>query len=122
MVKVGINGFGRIGRAYFRIARENPEIEIAALNDIQQSPRQAAYLLNYDSVYGGYEGEVTYDDDGLTVDGQDYPLLSVEDPTDLPWDDLGVDVALESTGVFRHYENAEKHLTAGAEKVLLSAP
>ena len=122
MVKVGINGFGRIGRAYFRIAQANPEIEIVALNDIQQSPRQAAYLLNYDSVYGGYEGEVNYDDNGLTVDEKDYPLLSVEDPTDLPWDDLGVDVALESTGVFRHYENAEKHLTAGADKVLLSAP
>ncbi len=122
MIKVGINGFGRIGRAYLRIALENPEIEVVALNDIQQSPRQAAYLLNYDSVYGGYEGEVTFDDEGLTVDGKEYPLLSVEDPAKLPWKDLGVDVALESTGVFRHYENAEKHLAAGAKKVLLSAP
>lgn len=122
MVKVGINGFGRIGRAYFRIATGEPNIEIVAVNDIQQSPKQAAYLLKYDSVYGRFDGEVDYNDDGLVVDGNDCPILSVSDPSELPWKDLGVDVALESTGVFRQYEGAEKHLKAGAKKVLVSAP
>ncbi|MBS3737089.1 MAG: type I glyceraldehyde-3-phosphate dehydrogenase [Candidatus Bipolaricaulota bacterium] len=122
MVKVGINGFGRIGRAYFRIAESMPGIEIVAINDIQQDPKQAAYLLKYDSVYGRFDAEVDYNDDGLVVNGEDYPILSVNDPAELPWSDLGVDVALESTGVFRQYEDAEKHLTAGATKVLVSAP
>lgn len=122
MIKVGINGFGRIGRAYFRIALEKPELEVAALNDIQQSPRQAAYLLQYDSVYGRFEGEIEYDERGLTVNGKEYPLLSEEKPSRLPWSDLGVEVALESTGVFRQFESAKKHLSAGAKKVLLSAP
>jgi glyceraldehyde 3-phosphate dehydrogenase len=122
MVKVGINGFGRIGRAYFRIAESMPGIEIVAINDIQQDPKQAAYLLNYDSVYGRFDADVDYNDDGLVVNGEEYPILSVNDPAELPWSDLGVDVALESTGVFRQYEDAEKHLTAGATKVLVSAP
>jgi glyceraldehyde 3-phosphate dehydrogenase len=122
MVKVGINGFGRIGRAYFRIAESMPGIEIVAINDIQQDPKQAAYLLNYDSVYGRFDAEVDYNDNGLVVNGEEYPILSVNDPAELPWGDLGVDVALESTGVFRQYEDAEKHLTAGATKVLVSAP
>ncbi|MFW6049188.1 MAG: type I glyceraldehyde-3-phosphate dehydrogenase [Candidatus Bipolaricaulota bacterium] len=122
MVKVGINGFGRIGRAYFRIAANEPNIEVVAINDIQQSPQQAAYLLNYDSVYGRYDGDVDFNDDGLIVDGEEYPLLSVSEPAELPWEDLGVDVALESTGVFRQYEGAEGHLKAGATKVLMSAP
>ncbi len=122
MVKVGINGFGRIGRAYFRIAESKPDIEIVAINDIQQDPRQAAYLLRYDSVYGRFGGDVEYDDEGLIVNGEKYPILSEEEPSDLPWGDMGVDVALESTGVFRYYEDAEKHLAAGADKVLVSAP
>jgi len=122
MVKVGINGFGRIGRAYFRITEDMPNIEVVAINDIQQDPKQAAYLLRYDSVYGKFEGEVDYNDDGLVVNGENYPILSVSDPSELPWSDLGVDVALESTGVFRQYEDAEKHLEAGARKVLVSAP
>jgi len=122
MVKVGINGFGRIGRAYFRIAESMPGIEIVAINDIQQDPKQAAYLLNYDSVYGRFDADVDYNDDGLVVNGEEYPILSVSDPSELPWGDMGVDVALESTGVFRQYEDAEKHLKAGATKVLVSAP
>lgn len=122
MVKVGINGFGRIGRAYFRIAESMPSIEVVAINDIQQDPKQAAYLLKYDSVYGRFDAEVDFNDDGLVVNGEQYPILSVNDPAELPWSDMGVDVALESTGVFRQYEDAEKHLTAGATKVLVSAP
>lgn len=122
MVKVGINGFGRIGRAYFRIAESKPNIDIVAINDIQQDPRQAAYLLRYDSVYGRFGGDVEYDDEGLIVNGEKYPILSEEEPSNLPWGDMGVDVALESTGVFRYYEDAEKHLAAGADKVLVSAP
>ena len=84
MVKVGINGFGRIGRAYFRIAESMPGIEIVAINDIQQDPKQAAYLLNYDSVYGRFDAEVDYNDDGLVVNGEEYPILSVNDPAELP--------------------------------------
>ncbi len=122
MVKVGINGFGRIGRAYFRIAESMSSIDIVAINDIQQDPKQAAYLLRYDSVYGRFDGDVEYDDEGLIVNGEKYPILSEEEPSDLPWGDMGVDVALESTGVFRYYEDAEKHLAAGADKVLVSAP
>ncbi len=122
MAKVGINGFGRIGRAYFRIAANDPNIEVVAINDIQQSPRQAAYLLRYDSVYGRFDGDVDYNDDGLVVNGEEYPILSISEPAELPWDDLDVDVALESTGVFREYEGAEGHLEAGAAKVLMSAP
>ncbi|MFP4136596.1 MAG: type I glyceraldehyde-3-phosphate dehydrogenase [Candidatus Acetothermia bacterium] len=122
MVKVGINGFGRIGRAYFRITESMPSIDVVAINDIQQDPKQAAYLLKYDSVYGRFDGDVDYNDDGLVVNGEEYPILSVEEPSKLPWEEYGVDVALESTGVFRYYEDAEKHLTAGADKVLVSAP
>lgn len=122
MVTVGINGFGRIGRAFFKIAMKSENIDIAAINDIQQSPRQAAYLLRNDSVYGHYRGEVEYSDGGLIVDGTEFPLLTVESPADLPWDDMGVEVALESTGVFRQLEPASKHVDAGAEKVLISAP
>lgn len=122
MVKVGINGFGRIGRSFFRIAMKSPEVEITAINDIQQSPQQAAYLLKYDSVYGGYEGQVEFNDEGLVVDGTEIPLLDISDPNQLPWSDLGVEVALESTGVFRQFEDASMHLEAGADKVLLSAP
>ena len=122
MVKVGINGFGRIGRAYFRIAESMSSIDVVAINDIQQDPRQAAYLLRYDSVYGKFDGDVEYDDEGLIVNGEKYPILSEEEPSSLPWGDMGVDVALESTGVFRYYEDAEKHLDAGADKVLVSAP
>jgi len=122
MVKVGINGFGRIGRAYFRIAESMSSIDVVAINDIQQDPKQAAYLLRYDSVYGKFDGDVEYDDEGLVVNGEKYPILSEEEPSSLPWGDMGVDVALESTGVFRYYEDAEKHLDAGADKVLVSAP
>jgi len=122
MVKVGINGFGRIGRAYFRIAESMSSIDVVAINDIQQDPKQAAYLLRYDSVYGKFDGDVEYDDEGLIVNGEKYPILSEEEPSSLPWGDMGVDVALESTGVFRYYEDAEKHLDAGADKVLVSAP
>lgn len=122
MVKVGINGFGRIGRAFLRIAMADDNVEVLALNDIKQSPQQAAYLLKYDSVYGRYGGEVDFEDEGLVVDGKHVPLLSVSEPDKLPWKDLGVEVALESTGVFRKYEQSSSHLRAGANKVLLSAP
>ncbi|MFP4588348.1 MAG: type I glyceraldehyde-3-phosphate dehydrogenase [Candidatus Bipolaricaulota bacterium] len=122
MVTVAINGFGRIGRSFFRIALKQDDMDVLAINDIQQSPQQAAYLLNYDSVYGGCEGEVSFDSDGLIVDGESFPLLDAENPANLPWADMGVEVVLESTGVFRKYEDASRHLEAGANKVLLSAP
>lgn len=122
MVTVGINGFGRIGRSFFRIAMDSDQIDIAGINDIQQSARQAAYLLQYDSVYGQYDKTVDYNDEGLVVDGESIPLLDEPEPSQLPWTDFGVEVALESTGVFRRYEDAEDHLAAGADKVLISAP
>ena len=122
MIKVAINGFGRIGRTFLRIAVNHDDIDLVAINDIQQEPKQAAYLLKYDSVYGSPSFEVDYDEDGLLIGGKKIRLLDIEDPKKLPWNDYSVDVALESTGVFRQYEKASFHLTAGAEKVLLSAP
>ncbi len=122
MTKVAINGFGRIGRCFLRIALEEDDLDVVAVNDIQQDPKQAAYLLNYDSVYGSPKWEVDYDEEGLLVDGEKIKLLSEEDPERLPWEEFSVQVALESTGVFRRFEKARSHLSAGADKVLLSAP
>ncbi len=132
MKKVAINGFGRIGRAFFRIAFGHGDLDILAINDPFISPDQARYLLKYDSVYHGYDKEVdTYVDtdengniseQGIVVSDKKIPLLSQKDPSNLPWSKLGIDVVVESTGVFLSREKASLHLSAGAKKVLLSAP
>jgi glyceraldehyde 3-phosphate dehydrogenase len=121
-VRVGINGFGRIGRNVFRAAHESgADIEWLAVNDLVD-PKTIAHLLKYDSTYGPFPGEVRATDSGLSVDGREIRVLAERDPASLPWGDLGADVVIESTGLFTDRENASKHLEAGAKKVVISAP
>src|SRR3954454_54206 len=120
--RVGINGFGRIGRNVFRAAQAaNADVEWVAVNDLTDS-KTLAQLLKYDSILGRYPGEVEATDTGLLVDGKELKVLAERDPAALPWGDLDVDVVIESTGFFTDRENAAKHLDAGAKKVLISAP
>ena len=121
MIKIGINGFGRIGRNAFKIAYERPDIEVVAVNDLTDT-KTLAHLLKHDSTYGTYNRQVTYDDQNIIVDGKPIKVLSEKDPAALPWGDLGVDVVIESTGLFRDPEDAKKHIDAGAKKVVISAP
>jgi glyceraldehyde 3-phosphate dehydrogenase len=121
MAKVAINGFGRIGRATFKILLDTPELEPVAINDLVPTDN-LAYLLKYDTVYGRYEKAVEVDGDGLMVDGVKYPILHEKDPAQLPWGDLGIDVVFECTGVFARTEDLAKHLHAGAKFAILSAP
>jgi glyceraldehyde 3-phosphate dehydrogenase len=121
-VRVGINGFGRIGRNVFRAAYERgADIEWLAVNDLVD-PKTIAHLLKYDSNYGPFPGEVQAADTALRVDGKEIRVLAERDPAALPWEELGADVVIESTGLFTDRENASKHLEAGAKKVVISAP
>jgi glyceraldehyde 3-phosphate dehydrogenase len=121
-IKVGINGFGRIGRLLYRAAIEkNANIDFVAINDLADA-KTNAHLLKYDSVHGRFPGTVEVKGNDLVVNGKDLKCLSVRDPAQLPWKDLGVYLAVESTGLFTNREGASKHLTAGAKKVLISAP
>ncbi len=121
-VRVGINGFGRIGRNVFRAAHERgADIEWVGVNDLVDS-KTLAHLLKYDSVYGPYPGTVDHTDDAIIVDGKEIKVLGEKDPAALPWSDLGADVVIESTGLFTKREDAQKHLDAGAQKVIISAP
>jgi glyceraldehyde 3-phosphate dehydrogenase len=121
-VRVGINGFGRIGRNVFRAAHErNADIEWVGVNDLVDS-KTLAHLLKYDSVYGPYPGTVDHTDDAIVVDGKEIKVTAEKDPAALPWGDLGADVVIESTGLFTKREDAQKHLDAGAQKVIISAP
>src|ERR1700712_3845760 len=121
-VRVGINGFGPIGLTLFRAAHaQNADIEWVAVNDLTDS-KTLAHLLKYDSILGPYPGTVEVSDDGIVVDGKPLKVLAERDPANLPWGDLGVDVVLESTGFFTKRADAAKHLSAGAKKVIISAP
>lgn len=120
-MRVAINGFGRIGRNFFRIAFGNPEIEIVAINDLTDS-KTLAHLLKYDSVHGIYHREVKSTDNSIVVDGKEIKVTAIKNPTQLPWKELGVDLVIESTGIFTKMEDAQKHLEAGAKKVVISAP
>jgi len=121
-VKVGINGFGRIGRNVFRAAKEsNADIDFVAVNDLVDTATMA-HLLKYDSILGRYPGGVEVDGDTIIAGGDELKVLSERDPADLPWGDLGVDVVIESTGFFTKRADAAKHLEAGAKKVIISAP
>jgi glyceraldehyde 3-phosphate dehydrogenase len=121
-VKVGINGFGRIGRNLFRAAHDSgADLEFVAVNDLIDA-EMIAHLLKYDSILGRFQGEVEATGSGIAVDGKEIKVLSEKDPAALPWDDLGVEVVIESTGLFTKREGAEKHLEAGAKKVIISAP
>ena len=121
-IKVGINGFGRIGRMVFRAATQNfSDIEIVGINDLLE-PDYLAYMLKYDSVHGRFKGTVAVDGNTLIVNGKKIRLTAVKDPAELKWDEIGADIVIESTGLFLEKAGAEKHLKAGAKKVIMSAP
>lgn len=119
--KVAINGFGRIGRNAFKIAFDHRNLEVVAINDLTDT-KTLAYLLKHDSNYGTYGRQVDYDEHHIIVDGNSVRVTAEKDPAALPWKDLGVDIVIESTGRFTHHEDAAKHLTAGAKRVIISAP
>lgn len=121
MKKIAINGFGRIGRNAFKIALKRDDVEVVAINDLV-SPDALAHLLKYDSTYGTFAGDVSYDDQNIIVDGRKYRVYSETDPHNLPWRELGIDVVIESTGRFVVPDKARAHLDAGAKKVVISAP
>ena len=121
-IKVGINGFGRIGRQVVRAAKERGvAIDFVAVNDLTDT-KTLAHLFKYDSVHGTFDGTVTYDDNSITINGDKVRIFKEKDPANLPWKDLGVDIVLESTGKFTNAEDAKKHLAGGAKKVIISAP
>lgn len=120
-IRIGINGFGRIGRCVARIAAQNPNIDLVAINDLTSS-EQLAYLFKYDSTHGKYAGTVTHTENSITVDGDTMRVFAERDPANIPWGDLGVDYVLECTGIFKDKDKAAKHIQAGAKFVLVSAP
>ncbi|MEA2521038.1 MAG: hypothetical protein QOI81_684, partial [Actinomycetota bacterium] len=121
-VKIGVNGFGRIGRNVYRAARKRGvELEFVAVNDLGDA-KTMAHLLKYDSVHGRFPGDVSLSENGLMIDGKELLVLAERNPADLPWKDLGVEIVLESTGIFTDRDKAAAHLEAGAQKVIISAP
>ncbi len=121
MIKVAINGFGRIGRNAFKILMSRKDAEVVAINDITDA-KTLAHLLKHDSSYGTYDQDVSFDEHSITVGGKKVPIYAEKDPHDLPWKDLGVDVVIESTGFFTKPEDAKAHIEAGAKRVVISAP
>lgn len=121
MTKIAINGFGRIGRTFFRAAHANPELEIVAINDLAPA-ENLAYLLEYDSVYGKFKEQITVDGEQLTVGGKKTRILAERDPAKLPWREMNIDIVVEATGIFTSGEKAKAHLDAGAKRVVISAP
>ncbi|CAG60678.1 uncharacterized protein GVI51_J00341 [Nakaseomyces glabratus] len=122
MVRVAINGFGRIGRIVLRIAMKRDGIDVVAINDPFITNDYAAYMFKYDSTHGRYDGEVTHDDKDLIIDGKAIKCYQERDPADLPWGDNDIDIVIEATGVFTAKDLAEKHITAGAKKVVITGP
>jgi glyceraldehyde 3-phosphate dehydrogenase len=120
-VKVGINGFGRIGRNFFRAAYKDPSLQVVAVNDITDA-KTLAHLLKYDSVHGRFEASVEVKENAIVVNGKEVRVLSCKDAADLPWGKLGVEIVIESTGIFTDRDGAGKHLAAGAKRVIISAP
>ncbi len=120
-IKVGINGFGRIGRNVFRVITEREGIDVVAVNDLADA-RTLSLLLKYDSVHGKFDGDIEVKEDAIVVKGKEVKLTKEKDPAGLPWKELGVDIAIESTGIFTKKADCAKHLEAGAKKVILSAP
>ena len=121
MIKVAINGFGRIGRHTLKVALKNLELEVVAVNDLTD-PRTLAHLLKYDTAYPEFAGEVSFDEENLIVNGKKIRVFAEKEPENLPWGDLEIDVVVESTGVFSSKEEAGKHIKAGAKRVIISAP
>jgi glyceraldehyde 3-phosphate dehydrogenase len=121
-VKIGINGFGRIGRNFFRAAKQRgSDLDFVAVNDITDS-KTLAHLLRYDSVLGTFDRDIAVSENGIRVDGDELRVLAERDPANLPWKELGARIVIESTGLFTNREDADKHISAGAEKVIISAP
>ncbi|WP_203334279.1 type I glyceraldehyde-3-phosphate dehydrogenase [Planococcus beigongshangi] len=120
-LKMAINGFGRIGRVVFREALANPEVEVVAVNDLTDAA-MLAHLLKFDSIHGTLDAEVSANGENIVVNGKEIKVCSEKDPAQLPWKELGIDIVLESTGIFTTEEKASKHIEAGAKKVILSAP
>src|SRR2546421_11116500 len=120
-IRVGVNGFGRIGRVFFRTALGAKDIEIVGVNDLADA-KTLAHLLKHDSVHGALPAEVSAKDDAIFVDGREVRVCAIRDPAQLPWKELGVDIVVESTGLFSDIASASKHLQAGAKKVIISAP
>jgi glyceraldehyde 3-phosphate dehydrogenase len=120
-LKVGINGFGRIGRMVMRAAMEHPEIEFVGINDLVP-PDNLAYLLKYDSTHGVYRGQIQAKDDGILINDQFVPCTAIRNPAELPWGQVGADYVIEATGLFTNHEGAANHLQAGAKRVVISAP
>ena len=121
-IKIGINGFGRIGRMVFRAAVQNfSDIEVVGINDLLE-PEYLAYMLQFDSVHGRFKGDISVEGTNLIVNGKKIRLTAVKDPAELKWDEVGADIVIESTGLFLTKETAQKHITAGAKKVIMSAP
>lgn len=122
MIKVGINGFGRIGRLVFRAGLDNPEIEFVGINDPFMTPDYCAYMLRYDTVHGQYKGDIKYTEDAIVVNGKEIKFFAEKDPANIPWGNCGAEYVVESTGVFTTMEAAQAHIKAGAKKVVISAP
>jgi glyceraldehyde 3-phosphate dehydrogenase (phosphorylating) len=120
-VRVGVNGFGRIGRVFFRAALKAPELEVVAVNDLADA-KTLSHLLKYDSVHGTLDAEVMHKGEAIFVNGREVRVCSAKDPATLPWGEMGVDIVVESTGVFRDKATTTKHLQAGAKKVVITAP
>ena len=120
-IKVGINGFGRIGRMVFRASVGHPEIEVVGINDLC-APDYLAYMLKYDTMHGQFEGEVSSNDKGIVVNGKTIPVFDKKNPAEIPWGELGAEYVVESTGLFLTKEKAQAHIDAGAKKVIMSAP
>jgi glyceraldehyde 3-phosphate dehydrogenase len=120
-IRIGINGFGRIGRLVFKAAYKDPNFEFVGINDLTDA-RTLAHLLKYDSVHGRFPGQVSHDETNLIVDGKKIPITALKDPAELPWGKLNAQVVVESTGVFRDRAKLEKHLAAGAQKIVLTVP
>src|SRR5919109_1860234 len=120
-IKVGINGFGRIGRNIMRAALGSNDLDFVAVNDLTNA-NTLAHLLKYDSILGNLNANISASGDRIKVDNEEFQVLSVKDPAQLPWKDLGVDVVFESTGLFTNRDDAAKHLSAGAKKVIITAP
>ena len=121
-IRVGINGFGRIGRLVFRAGLDNPNIEFTGINDPFMTPDYCAYMLRYDTIHGQYKGDITYTDKAIVVNGKEVRFFEERDPANIPWSSCGAEYVVESTGVFTTMETAGAHLKGGAKKVIISAP
>ena len=121
-IKIGINGFGRIGRLVFRAGILNPKYEFVAVNDPFMSPDYMAYMLKYDTVHGRFKGDISYDDSSITVNGKKILFFDKKDPAEIPWGKVGVDYVVDATGIFHSKELAQKHLDGGAKKVVYTGP